>query len=76
MSEGPTPALREAYDGLDGVHDALARATRAYSRESAGGCPCAPPALSEALESVQDAELKLEALIWPKEDGTRGHRDP
>lgn len=41
MSE-PTEALREAYDGLDGVHDALARAKRAYGRKDGAGCPCSP----------------------------------
>lgn len=61
----PVPHLREAYDGLDGVHDALQEAKRAYG----GPCPCGPPALSEALESVQDAELKLERVLYG-EDAT------
>lgn len=66
MTDDPGPHLREAYSGLDGVHDALSQAKRAYGRQDGAGCPCGPKPLRDALESVQDAELELEALIWPE----------
>lgn len=59
-------AAREAAEHLDRAHDLLAEARRGWDPDApAGRCPCGPPALRNAHESVADAIRELQELVLP-----------